>query len=48
MGAWEEGILNGGKTRDFNRAKELYPDVQLLQMADYEATFYEQFMKVGD
>ena len=48
MSSWEDGVLNGGKSRDFNRAKELYPDVQLLQMADYEATFAEQFMKAGD
>ena len=48
MSSWEDGVLNGGKSRDFNRAKELYPDIQLLQMADYEATFAEQFMKVGD
>ncbi|MCF8009270.1 MAG: hypothetical protein K9K32_05845, partial [Halanaerobiales bacterium] len=44
MGAWEDGVLNGGKNRGFNRARELYPDVQLLQMADYEATFYESYL----
>jgi hypothetical protein len=48
MSCWEDGIFNGNKSRDFNRAKELYPDVQLLQMVDYEATFRERFMKAGD
>lgn len=52
MGSWEKGLMDsvwdGGKKEDYNRARELYPDVQLLQMADYEATFAEQFMKVGD
>jgi hypothetical protein len=47
MLAFEDGVYNGSKNRDFNRAKDLYPDVQLLQLADYEATFKEQYIPEG-
>jgi hypothetical protein len=47
MSAFEDGVYNGSKNRDFNRAKDLYPDVQLLQLADYEATFKEQYIPEG-
>lgn len=44
MGAWEDGVLGGGKQYDFNDARDMFPDVHLLQLADYEASFKEDWI----
>jgi hypothetical protein len=41
MGAFEDGIYGGFKNRDFNGAREMFPDVSVLQMADAESSFKE-------
>lgn len=43
MSAFEEGVFNGYKSMDFNKARDLFPDVQMIQMADYEASFIEDY-----
>lgn len=40
MGAWEDEVT-GAKNRQFNQATQKYPDVMLLQIADYESTFMD-------
>lgn len=44
MGAFEDGVYGGYKSRDFNRAREMYPDVNLLHIADMEASFSEDWV----
>jgi hypothetical protein len=44
MGAFEDGIYGGFKNRDFNRAREMFPDVSVLQMADAESSFKEDWV----
>lgn len=43
MGAWEQGVYYGDRSRTFNTATKMYPDVKLLQLADYEASLKEEF-----
>lgn len=43
MSSWEEGVYRGDKSRSHNKAKDMFPDVQLLQIADYNASFEEHY-----
>ncbi|MFW5916423.1 MAG: hypothetical protein ACOCTM_03015 [Bacteroidota bacterium] len=44
MGPWEQGLTAGGtKLKSYRSACEMYPDVELLYLADQQATFQEDW-----
>lgn len=43
MGAYEEGVYGGNKSYIYNEAKDIFPDVNLLNIADMKASFEEDW-----